>query len=117
MVTKMKTLATTLLIILSMSMTGCQEQRQDKKAQMTLDSEVSGKNVTIVRPKEAVRPAEPITDFKELSNIMQYDIDAMERIPSKEVFYVKQGESVRPAEKRQQGSELVNHPQLNPSPR
>ena len=68
---------------------------------MMLDSEVSGKNVTIVRPKEAVRPAELVTDFKELSNIMQYDIDAMQRIPSKEVVYVKLGESVRPSEKRQ----------------
>src|SRR5882757_10793152 len=104
MATKMKTPETTLLILLFMSMTGCQAQRQDKKAQMALDSEVSGKNATIVRPKEAVRPAESVTDFKELSNIMQYDIDAIERTPSKEVFYVKQGETVRPSEKRQQES-------------
>ena len=101
MVTKMKTLETTLLILLLMSMIGCQKQRQDSRTQMMLDSEASGKNVTMVRPKEAVRPAEPVTDFKELSNIMQYDIDAMQRTPSKEVVYVKQGESVRPAEKRQ----------------
>src|SRR5712691_2723987 len=101
MVTKMKTLETTLLIIFFMTMIGCCKQRQDNRTQMMLDSEVSGKNVTIVRPKEAVRPAELVTDFKELSNIMQYDIDAMQRIPSKEVVYVKLGESVRPSEKRQ----------------
>ena len=108
MVTKMKTLKTTLLILLFTSITGCQAQQQDKKAQMVLDSEVSGKNATIVRPKEAVRPTESVTDFKELSNIMQYDIDAVERTPSKEVFYVKQGESVHPSEKRQQDSESPN---------
>src|SRR5882724_10902342 len=101
MVTKMKTLETTLLIILFLSMTGCQKQRQNNRTQMMLDSEPSGKNVAIVRPKEGVRPAESVTDFKELSNIMQYDIDAMQRIPSKEVVYVKKGESVYPSEKRQ----------------
>jgi hypothetical protein len=101
MVTKMKTLETTLLIILSMVMIGCCNQRQDNRTQMMLDSEVSGKNVTIVRPKETVRPAESVTDIKELSNIMQYDIDAMQRIPSKEVVYVKAGESVHPSEKKQ----------------
>jgi hypothetical protein len=101
MVTKMKTLKTTLLIILFMSMIGCQKQRQDTRTQMMLDSEVSGKNVMIVHRKETLRPAESVTDFKELSNIMQYDIDAMQRIPSKEVVYVKKGESVRPSEKKQ----------------
>jgi len=111
MVTKMNTPKMTLLIILFISMTGCQAQRQDKKAQMALDSEVSGKNATTVRPKEAARPTESVTDFKELSNIMQYDIDAMERTPSKEVSYVKQGETVRPSEKRQQDSESPKHPQ------
>jgi len=100
MVMKMKTLVT-LLIILFMSMMGCQKQHPDRRTQMVLDSEISGKNVTIVHPKEVVRPAESVADFKELSNIMQYDIGAMERIPSKEVVYVKKGEAVRPSEKRQ----------------
>jgi len=99
MVTKMKTLVTT-LIILFMSMMGCQKQ-QNHRTQMVLDSEISGKNVTIVRSKEAVLPAESVADFKELSNIMQYDMDAMQRIPSQEVVYVKKGEAVRPSEKRQ----------------
>lgn len=101
MVTKMKTLKMTLFIILLSSMIGCQKQREDNRTQMMLDSEVSGKNATIVRPKEAVRPVESVTDINELSNIMQYDIDAMKQIPSKEVVYVKQGEPVRPSEKRQ----------------
>ncbi len=101
MVTKMKTLEVTLLIILFMSMMGCQKQQQDHRTQMVLDSEISDKNVTIVRPQEAVRPAESVANFKELSNIMQYDIDGMQRIPSKEVGYIKKGEAVRPSEKRQ----------------
>jgi hypothetical protein len=101
MVTKMKTLETTLLVILFSSTIGCQMQRQDNRTQMMLDSQVSGKNATIVRPKEAVRPAESVTDIKELSNIMQHDINALQRIPSKEVVYVRQGESVRPSEKKQ----------------
>jgi len=100
MVTKMKTLETTLLIIFSMAMIGCRQQSQDKRTQMMSDTEVSSKNVTVVRPNEPVRPAEPIADFKELSTIMQYDIDAMQRTPSKEVVYVKPGEAVRPSEKR-----------------
>jgi hypothetical protein len=98
----MNTLPTkTLLIMFFMAMIGCRQQPQDRRTQMMLDSEVSGRSVTIVRPKERVRPAELITDFKELSTIMQSDIDAMQQIPSKEVVYVKPGEPVRPSEKRQ----------------
>jgi hypothetical protein len=98
----MKTPNTTLLIMFLMAMIGCRQQGpQDKRTQMMLDSEVSGRNVTRVRPNETVRPAEPIIDIKELSTIMQYDIDAMQRIPSKEVVYVKPGGSVRPYEKRE----------------
>src|SRR5262245_23784600 len=101
MVTKMKALETKLLIILLVSMIGCQKQRQDNKMQqMILDSEVSGKNVTVIRPKESVRPDETVADFKERPNIMRHDIDATQRIPSKEVVYVKTGESVRPSEKK-----------------
>lgn len=99
MVTKMKTLQTTLMIISLVLVIGCQKQESGTK--MMLDSEVSGKNVTVVRAKEAVRPAETVTDFKELPNIMQHDIEAAERTPSKEVVYVKQGEPMRPSEKRQ----------------
>ena len=101
MVTKMKTLETTLLIVFFMAVMGCGQQPQDKGTRMMSDSEVSGRNVTVVRPKEAARPAESITDLKEASTIMQYDIEAAQRTPSKEVVYVKRGESVRPSEKRQ----------------
>lgn len=100
MVTKMKNLGTALLIIFSVAMIGCGQQPQDKRTQMISDSEVSGKNVTVVRPKEAARPAESVTDLKELTTIMQYDIEAAQRTPSKEVVYVKRGEAVRPSEKR-----------------
>ena len=95
----MKTLNTILLITL-LAIMGCrqQQQRPANRTQMMLDSEVSGKDVKIVQPKESVRPAESIKDVKELSNIMQYDIDALQRIPSKEVVYVKPGESARPSE-------------------
>ncbi|HEV2963103.1 MAG TPA: hypothetical protein VG649_14835, partial [Candidatus Angelobacter sp.] len=51
--------------------------------------------------KEAVRPAKTVTDLKELTNIMQYDIEAAERTPSKEVVYVKRGAPMRPSETRQ----------------
>jgi hypothetical protein len=112
METKMRTLETTLLIILFMPMTGCQERRPDNKAQMMLDSQASDKSATIIRDKQnSVRPAESVADFKELPNIMQHDINAIERIPSKEVLFVKQGESVRPAETRRQDSEAGNRPQ------
>jgi hypothetical protein len=100
MVTNMKIPVTTLLIIFVMATIGYGQQPQNTRTQMMLDSKVSGKNVTIVRPKEAARPAESITEFKELSTIMRCDIDAMQRIPSKAVVYVKPGEVVRPSEKR-----------------
>ena len=100
MVGKMKILEMTLPVLVVMATMGCRQQPHDKKTQLMLDSAVSGKNVTIVRPGEAVRPAETITDLKELSTIMQYDIDALQRTPSKEVVYVKPGEPVRPSEKR-----------------
>jgi len=101
MVTTMKALETTLPVLFVMAMLGCQQQPHDRKTQMMLDSAVSGKNVTIVHPRDTVRPAESIPEFKELSTIMQYDIDAVQRLPSKEVVYVKPGESVRPSEKRE----------------
>jgi len=89
------------LAIILIGALGCRpEHTQDKRTQMVLDSTASGKNVTIVRPKETVRPDESITDLKELSTIMQSDIDAMQRTRSKEVVYVKPGEAVRPSEKR-----------------
>jgi hypothetical protein len=97
----MKTMETTLPVLFVMAMIGCrQEQQHPRKTQMVLDSAVSGNNVTIVRPKEAVRPAEAITDLKDLPTIMQYDLDAQQRTPSKEVVYVKPGEPARPSEAR-----------------
>lgn len=97
----MKTPRPTVVIIFVMATIGCRQQPRDNRSQMMLDSATAGRNVTIVRPKEAVRPAEAIADFKELRMIMQYDIDALQRTPSKEVVYVKPGEAVRPSERRQ----------------
>ena len=100
----MKTLNATLLIILLLAPLGCrrqpQGQPQDTKTQMMLDSDVSGKNVTIVRPKEAVHPTESVADLKELPTTMQYDIDAPGRVPSKEIVYMKTGEAARPSENK-----------------
>jgi hypothetical protein len=61
-------------------------------------AEVSGKNVTLVRPKEAVRPTESIGDLKQLRTIMQYDLEAGARVSSTEIVYVKTGVAARPAE-------------------
>ena len=97
----MKTLSTALLMILLVWMAGCQKQGEDSKTKMLLDSEVTGKNVTVVRAKEAVSPAETVTDLRELSTITEYDIQAKDRTPSREVVYVKPGQPVRPAETRQ----------------
>jgi len=98
MTTEMKTLEATLLFFVAIATVGCRQQPQSKRAQMMLDSAASGRNVTIVRPKEAVRPVESLTDTKELSTGMQSDSDALHRAPSKEVRYVRPGESVRPSE-------------------
>ncbi len=96
----MKALETMLLILLMVAMMACQKQRQDNRPRMMLDSEASGENVRMVRPKEAVRPEESVADFKNLPNITQYDIEAQQRTPSKEIVYVKPGETVRPVEKK-----------------
>ncbi len=95
----MKTHERALPIVFLVTIIGCRQEQKDKRTQMMLDSAVSGKAATIVRVREAVRPDESITDFKELSTIMQHDIDALQRIPSKEVVYVRPGQSVRPSEK------------------
>ncbi len=102
----MKTLRQTLLIIVAM-VAGCQRQPRDSaqasqghRVLTMLDSAPAGTSVALVRPKEAATPAESITDFSRLSNIMQNDIDALQRTPSKGVVYVRRGESVRPSEKQ-----------------
>lgn len=96
----MKTIATTLGVLVVVSIVGCGQRERGRKTQMLLDSAPSGDNVTIVRPKEPARPDERITDLKGLKTIMQADLDAASRTPSKEVVYVKPGEPNRPAETR-----------------
>jgi hypothetical protein len=100
MVTHMKTMEATLPVLFVLAMIGCRPQQHERKPRMMLDSAASGDNVTIVRPKEAVGPVETITDLKGLPTIMQYDLDALQRTPSKEVVYVKPGEPARPSEAR-----------------
>lgn len=96
----MKTMETTVLVFFVMAIIGCRERPHDKTTRMMLDSAASGDNVTIVRPKEAVGPTETIKDLKGLPTIMQSDLDAAQRTPSKEVVSVKPGEPARPAETR-----------------
>jgi hypothetical protein len=69
----MKTMETTVLVFFVMAIIGCRERPHDKTTRMMLDSAASGDNVTIVRPKEAVGPAETIKDLKGLPTIMQSD--------------------------------------------
>ncbi len=102
----MKTSVQTLLIVVAI-VAGCRRQprdgahaSQDHRALTMLDSAPVGTSVALVRPKEAATPAESITDFSRLSNIMQNDIDALRRTPSKGVVYVRRGEAVRPSEKQ-----------------
>jgi hypothetical protein len=87
MVTHMKTMETTVPVLFVMAMIGCRQQQHER-------------NVTVVRPKEAVGPVETTSDLKGLPTIMQYDLDALQRTPSKEVVYVKPGEPARPSEAR-----------------
>jgi hypothetical protein len=96
----MKTMEATLPVLLALAIIGCRQQEHARKTQMMLDSAASGDNVTIVRPKEAVGPLETSKDLKGLPTIMQYDLEAQQRTPSKEVVYVKRGEPARPSEAR-----------------
>ena len=99
----MKIMDATLPALLALAIIGCRRQEHARTTQMVLDSAPSGDNVTIVRPKEALRPIETIKDLKGLPTIMQYDLEAQQRTPSKEVVYVKRGEPARPAEVRRDG--------------
>ena len=94
----MKTMDATLLVLLALAITGCRRQEPARGTQMLLDSAAAGDYVTLVRPKEALRPLETVKDLKGLRVIMQYDLEAREQTPSKEVVYVKRGEPARPAE-------------------
>ena len=96
----MKSLQATLLMILLVWVIGCQKREHDGHTRMMLDAEASGKNVTVVKEKQPMRPEETVSDLREQKNIMQYDLEAKEQTPSKEVVYVKPGEPVRPAEQR-----------------
>jgi hypothetical protein len=96
----MKIMDATLPVLLALAIIGCRPQERAGKTQMVLDSAPSGDNVTIVRPKEAAGPVETVKDLKGLPTIMQYDLEAQQRTPSKEVVYVKRGEPARPAEVR-----------------
>ena len=101
----MKTMDATLALLLALAIIGCRKQENAGKPQMMLDSAPSGDNVTIVRPKEALRPLETIKDLNGLPVIMQYDLEAQQRTPSKEVVWVKRGEPARPAEVRREGGD------------
>ena len=96
----MKTLQRLLIAILLVWVIACQKHEGESRAQMLLDDQPSGNNVTMVKQKQAVGPDETVSDLKDLTNIMQSDLEAKERTPSKEVVYVKLGEAARPAEQR-----------------
>ena len=96
----MKPVETTVLIALLITTAACRPRQTDNGTKMMLDSKPEGKNVTIVRPKEAVHPLESVTDIKDLPTTMQLDLDAPKRVPSKEVVFVKPGDTARPSETR-----------------
>jgi hypothetical protein len=100
MVTHMKTMETLLPVLVVAAVIGCGRREAERKPRLMLDSAPSGDNVTLVRPKESVRPDERVTDLTGLPTIMQYDLEAAQRTASKEVVYVKPGEPARPAEAR-----------------
>ena len=95
-------LLTTILCILVVTIIGCNKQepaKQDNRTLMGLDSSASDKHVTMVQRNEQARPDESVSDIRELPTIMQYDIDAAQKVPSKEIVYVKPGEAARPTER------------------
>jgi len=78
------------------------EQSRGRSTQMMLaDSVPAGENITLIRLKERVSPAESIANFDKLPNITQSDIDAARPTPSKGVIYTSLGEPARPAERRE----------------
>ena len=96
----MKTVQSTLLLFLSVWMIACHKGETNTRTQMSLDAEISGSDVFVVKQKQAVRPVETVSDLRGLTNIMQYDLEAKERVLSKEVVYFKLGEPARPMEQK-----------------
>lgn len=96
----MKILRITSLMILLVLGIACPKPENGNRTRMILDDEASGNNVTVVKEKRAVRPDETVSDLKDLKTITQYDLEAKERTPSREVVYVKLGEPARPTEQK-----------------
>ncbi len=96
---KLKTL---LLLGLPVLFIGCVKNdtnHQQKNSAMLLDSSYTGdKNATVVHAGDTLRMTETMKSFAENPNIMQADLDAVNRTPSKEVQYVKKGDTLRISE-------------------
>jgi len=90
----MKTLIRLFITIIALAI-GCKEKTEtqlDKNKSILLDSVVTnGRHITIVHAKDTLRPIETMNDFKDNPNITKTDINAGEKIQSKEVQYVKPG--------------------------
>ena len=75
----------------------CKEHKpQGNETMMAMDTEyASDKNATIVHPKDTIRLSEETKKFEDNSNITQTDIDAGNKVQSKEVRYVSGKESIK----------------------
>jgi hypothetical protein len=81
---------------------GCRQRSKvesEQKMLMPADSILTDKNIALVKIQDTVRPEEKIPDLEKQPNIMIYDLDSVEKIPSKEIRLVKPGEALRPSEK------------------
>lgn len=87
---------TRLLTLVVLAAAGCQKAPQAKGPRLALDSAAGGANVETVRPGQAFQPSEPASAGGAI--VLQLDVDALRRLPSKAVVYVKRGEAVRPVE-------------------
>jgi hypothetical protein len=99
---EMKKLNLLSLLIAALVISCSQKKPAESSDKTTLleDSSVSnGKNVTVVRDGDKLRPGESMGDIKDQPNIAQVDIEAINKVQSKEIRYLKSEEKVSLEEK------------------
>jgi hypothetical protein len=96
----MKTLNLLLLLVGAWLVSCGHEKATEQRNQTTNDASVSnGKYVTVVHEGEKLRPGESMGDIKDNPNIAGTDLDAINKVPSREIQYLPAEEKVHLEEK------------------
>lgn len=91
-----------ILIAAGLVASGCGDRRAPDgagKTGMAMDSTYQQHpEATVLRPKDTIRLDESLRNLEDYPNITRADLDAVNRVASKEIVYVKRGDEIRLAE-------------------